>query len=117
MTEIASPIPQGSDHRLRLRDFPYWHELILLVLLIGWMTFAGFTDPVFVQRNVQIELASKLWERAILALPMTLIIITAGIDLSVGSALALSSVIMGVAFRAGMPMPVAIALGVATGAA
>jgi rhamnose transport system permease protein len=117
MTEIASPLPQGSDHRLRLGDFPYWHELILLMLLIGWMTFAGFTDPVFIQRNVQVELASKLWERAILALPMTLIIITAGIDLSVGSALALSSVIMGVAFRAGIPMPVAIALGIATGAA
>src|SRR5688572_7284334 len=105
MTDIAPPL-QPAAGRLRLRDFSYWHELILLGLLAGLMIFAGVKDATFVQPHVQVSLASKLWERAILALPMTLIIITAGIDLSVGAALALSSVMMGVSFRAGVPMPI-----------
>src|SRR5437763_241618 len=114
---VATPVAVAPSRRLFENGFPYWHELVLVVLLVGWLVYAGFTDPTFVQLNVQVELATHLWERAILALPMTLIIITAGIDLSVGSNLALCSVVMGVTAHAGAPMPIAILLALIVGLA
>ena len=114
-----APTPADRQGRRRLFEggFPFWHELVLVALLIGLMVYARIVSPDFVQRDVQIGLAADLWERALLALPMTLIIITAGIDLSVGSTLALSAVLMGVTFRAGAPMPVAMAVAMLTGLA
>jgi ribose transport system permease protein len=52
----------------------------------------------------------------IMALGMTLVIITGGIDLSVGSTLALSGLFGTMAIKAGMPIPLAICIGIATGA-
>jgi fructose transport system permease protein len=47
----------------------------------------------------------------------TLVILTAGIDLSVGAIMVLSSVVMGqFTFRYGLPPPVAILCGFAVGA-
>jgi rhamnose transport system permease protein len=103
--------------RLRRPGFAYWHELVLLALIAGLLVYAAFVSPDFLKWNTQLALSRNIWERAILALPMTLIIITAGIDLSVGAAVALSSVMMGVAFRAGAPMPLAIGVALFTGLA
>ena len=52
-----------------------------------------------------------------MALGMTLIIITGGIDLSVGSNLALVSVAVGFTFAAGLPLPLAIVFGLVVGMA
>ena len=52
-----------------------------------------------------------------MALGMTLIIITGGIDLSVGSNLALVSVAVGFTFAAGLPLPLAILFGLVVGMA
>lgn len=53
---------------------------------------------------------------AIIAAGMTYVILSAGIDLSVGSILALSGVVLGSALQHGFSIPVATLLGVATGA-
>lgn len=50
------------------------------------------------------------------ALGMTLVIISGGIDLSVGSAVALSSVVAAIAMAAGLPASLAVGLAVLTGA-
>jgi len=121
VTQAAVPTTLPATRRRKFFEggFPYWHELVLVALLAALMIYASRVEPSFVRPATQLQLSvdAGLWERAILALPMTLIIITAGIDLSVGSTMALSAVIMGVSFRAGAPMPLAIALGVLTGAA
>ena len=111
MTGGAMDIPAAAPRRrgrLFENGFPYWHELVLVVLLAGLMLFAWWKDPTFVQPATQISRSSELWERAILALPMTLIIITAGIDLSIGSAMALCAVAMAILHGAGLPMPLAM---------
>ena len=100
----------------RLRAFPFWHEVVLVVLLIAVLGYARFTSPEFLSRETQIVNASQMWELALLALPMTLIIITAGIDLSVGSTMALSAVVLGLTWRAGTPLPLACAFALLTGA-
>ncbi|MGH6885864.1 MAG: ABC transporter permease, partial [Geminicoccales bacterium] len=53
----------------------------------------------------------------IIAVGMTFVILTAGIDLSVGSIVALSGVALGTAFRAGLPIPAAALTGLAVGLA
>ncbi len=90
-------------------------EAVLAVLLIGLMVFAGLQEPRFVSIQAQTLLASHLWELAIIAIPMLLIIISAGIDLSVGSMVALSAVTMGLAFEKGIPVFAASGLGIVVG--
>ena len=48
---------------------------------------------------------------------MTFVILTGGIDLSVGSLMALVSVTIGFSFAAGLPLPLAIVAGILAGAA
>src|SRR5438067_11448088 len=101
--------------RLFEGGFPYWHELVLVALLAALMIFASRAEPDFVKPATQLSLSADLWERALLALPMTLIIITAGIDLSVGSTMALSAVAMGVTWRAGIALPMACLFAIIAG--
>ncbi len=97
----------------RGRALPHWAMLALLLaalLIIAWRT-----APRFITVTAQLELASHVWELALLALPMTLIIISGGIDLSVGSTAALSAVTFGLAYEAGLPVMLAAALSLLTG--
>ena len=48
---------------------------------------------------------------------MTFVILSGGIDLSVGSIVALAGVVLGTSLQAGMPLPVALPLALAAGAA
>jgi rhamnose transport system permease protein len=99
----------------RLRAFSYWYEAGLLGLLIVLVLAAWQIEPVFTSRAVQVELSTHIYEMAILALPMTLIMITGGIDLSVGATMALSAVVLGLTFEAGLPMYLTALLAVLTG--
>ncbi len=54
---------------------------------------------------------------AVVAVGMTFVIISGGIDLSVGSVLALAGICLALALEAGVPAPVAIALALAVGGA
>jgi ribose/xylose/arabinose/galactoside ABC-type transport system permease subunit len=100
---------------LKLKNFPYWHELVLASLLAGLILWSGWVEPGFISVESQVELSTHIWELAFLALPMTLIIITAGIDLSVGSTLALCAVVLGLSFEAGLPPGYGAVLALFTG--
>lgn len=101
----------------RRASFAFWHEGVLLALLIGLMAWAGWTDASFISPRTQVELLGHVWELAILAVPMTLVIISGGIDLSVGSTMALCAVVLGLAHEAGAPLFPAASLAVLTGVA
>ena len=105
-----------SKRRL-LRDSRYWHEFVLVVLLGGLLFFAWRAAPEFLLPQSQIELSTQVWELALLALPMTLIIITAGIDISVGSTMALAAVVLGLTYEAGISPWAGAAFALLTGAA
>jgi rhamnose transport system permease protein len=98
------------------KSFAYWHEVVLAVLLVALLAAAHFTEPRFLRWNTQVELSRHLWEIALLALPMSLIILTAGIDLSIGSNMALSAVALGLSYEANWPLPLAILLALVIGA-
>jgi len=97
--------------------FAYQHECILLLVLVALLLCAGLVAPAFIDLKTQAQLSSHIWELAMCALPMTFIIITGGIDLSIGSIMALSAVIMGLSYLAGIPVCGAAALAVIAGLA
>lgn len=86
--------------RRRLQNFGWWHEVVLLLILIVLLGVAERLLPGFSNLKSQLYLSRHLWEFSLLTLGMTLIILTGGIDLSVGSTMGLCAVIFGVTFEA-----------------
>jgi len=64
-----------------------------------------------------LNIAQQTSINAIVAVGMTFVIISGGIDLSVGSIVALSGVALGVALQGGQALPVALAIALGTGMA
>ena len=93
------------------------HELVIGALLIALFAIAAWLEPRFASLDTQLDLSSHAAELLLLALPMTLIIISGGIDLSVGSTMALASVVLGLLFEAHIPLWLAGIAAIATGAA
>jgi ribose transport system permease protein len=99
------------------RPFPYAGEVTLLVILaVAWASLSA-AYPTFATvdnaRNVLFSVAMT----AIVGVGMTMVILTGGIDVSVGSGLAVCTVIVAKYVLGGGSALTALALGVATGAA
>lgn len=89
-----------SGFHERWRHFHWRHEAALVLVLASLLLLAGQLQPSFLEWRSQLLLSRHLWEFAILALPMTLIIISGGIDLSVGSNMGLCAVTFGLCHAA-----------------
>jgi rhamnose transport system permease protein len=95
--------------------FASWNSF-LAVLFAGVGSYAAISVPHFASAFNLSQAAAGVSEKAILLLPMALLIIAREIDLSVASILALSSVILGVLLRAQVPLVTAILLVLIAGA-
>lgn len=71
--------------------------------------------PEFLSPTNLTNVARQITMNAIIAAGMTLILLTGEIDLSVGSVVALTGVVVGLALQAGVPVPLAVAIGMLTG--
>jgi rhamnose transport system permease protein len=85
---------------------PGWHGLLrweaaLVVLLIASIWYGDSASPHFLSGTNLFFTGLNIGEIAIMALPLTLIVITGEIDLSVASMLGLSSTLLGVLYRDG----------------
>jgi rhamnose transport system permease protein len=116
------PVLQHADvgHWLRERLLTNKEWILLAVIAGECAAFAGAGHNFATAANT-FEVTRLSVEVGLLALALTPIIVTGGIDLSVGSMMGLSAVVLGYLWRdAGMPMPFAIVvvllLGVAGGA-
>lgn len=97
--------------------FVHNREAMLLVVLLVLMAVMSTMSDSFLTAGNLLRTTRFFTEVGLIALGMTLIIVTAGIDLSVGSALALVSVTIGFSYQAGVPLTLAILLGIVVGAA
>ena len=91
------------------RQFGTLIGLLVLMLVLWILTPHFFTVP-----NL-LNVAQQTSINAIIAVGMTFVIITAGIDLSVGSIVAFSGVVLASVLQAGLPVPLAIAVGLGVG--
>jgi len=83
--------------------------------LIGLCILLWILTPHFLTVSNLLNVAEQTAIIAIVAAGMTFVIITAGIDLSVGSVLAFSGVVMASALHRGAPLPLALLGGLAAG--
>jgi rhamnose transport system permease protein len=94
----------------RKRETPLQWEVLLVIVLILSLALGRLLSPVFLTGANLSNVLADLTEIALMALPMTLIIVAAEIDLSVASVLGASSALMGVLWHMGLPMPLVIVL-------
>lgn len=93
------------------------HKLSALLTLGLLILVFSFTSPAFLSVNNGLTVLLQTSVVGLLAIGMTMVIITGGIDLSVGSVLALAGVVAGLTIKAGLPVFPAMLLGIAAGAA
>ena len=107
---------------MRTHARPWWQRALLtremltvLILVVAWIVAAsvvqGFDGPLTITYLV-LDVAPVL----LIALPMTLIIATGEIDLSVASVVGLSSVTFGLLYQAGLGLWSAMLVSVLIGA-
>jgi ribose/xylose/arabinose/galactoside ABC-type transport system permease subunit len=78
--------------------------MLFVVMFVVVVARYDFASPTQVFLNLLVDNAYLI----VLAVGMTFVILTGGIDLSVGSVVALSTVIVATTLRAGWPMPLAV---------
>ena len=100
---------------------PRWHQLIVrpetmtLVLLIVALFGASALSPYFLDVSYILDSFTLSAEFAMVALVLTMVIIAGEIDLSPAANMALSACLFAWAQEAGIPMPLAILIGLAAG--
>jgi len=97
-----------------LRAARQFGTLIGLVLLCAAL---WILTPHFLTVSNLVNIVEQTSINAIVAVGMTFVILSGGIDLSVGSIVALAGVVLGTALQGGQPLPVALALALAAGVA
>jgi rhamnose transport system permease protein len=102
----ADPTPkeQAVSKGDRLRSLVRW-ESVLVIALAATVVFGVSVSAQFLTGSNIFNIGLANGEVAIMALPMTLIIIAGEIDLSIASTLALSSTLVGYLWLHGWPMP------------
>lgn len=114
MSEI--PLPQAAK-----RVVPWWllrHETMLVVILLVALIVLGALNNRFLTLDNLLNQGRLTTEVGLIALPMTFIIITGGIDLSVGSIVGLCAILLGYSWKnLGFPLPLAIGFSLLVGAA
>ena len=114
-TVPLAPVSIRTEASWRERLFPNNEWVLLLVLLFECVVFSLTGDNFLTSANA-FEVSRLGVELGLLALALTPVIITGGIDLSVGAMMALSAVVLGGLWRdAQLPLPLAAGVALALG--
>ncbi|MEX2272422.1 MAG: ABC transporter permease [Vicinamibacterales bacterium] len=111
MAGMAGAMRSGRARVSAARQFGTVMGLVALSAMLWALT------PHFLTVSNLLNVAQQTSINAVVAAGMTYVIISGGIDLSVGSIVALSGVVLGVALQSGQALPVALALGASVGVA
>jgi rhamnose transport system permease protein len=99
---------------------PRWlarHETLLAVILVIALIGLGAFNGRFLTLDNLLNQGRLMTEIGLIALPMTFVIITGGIDLSVGAVVGLCAVMLGYSWKTfGFPLPLAIVFSLGVGA-
>ncbi|GAB4129645.1 MAG: ABC transporter permease [Roseiflexaceae bacterium] len=107
-TDVETP-PTPREQSLYTRIIPILDQygVLLLVFLMGFVSYLLEPEVFLSWRNIS-NIFRQIAFNALLALGQFVVIVTAGIDLSVGSILALAMMTTAVLAKAGAPWPVLI---------
>lgn len=93
---------------LKLKNYGW--EIALFLLLIIEIVGFGVLNPRMLDINVLLYSTSDFIYIGMLALPLTMIIVSGGIDISFGSTVGLCAIFLGVLFKADVSLFIAIPL-------
>ncbi|MFE3169227.1 ABC transporter permease [Streptomyces sp. NPDC059224] len=120
MTTLHTPPPVIAPERrppTALSRFLRGNEAGLIAVLAAlWIVLGITSDPFLTHHNVA-NILLDISQIGIVGVGMTMVIITSGIDVSVGSALAVCAVLTGQSMSAGNPTVVSVLISVAAGLA
>ena len=105
--------PPKLERDLRSRLLGEYGILIIVVVMAAALSF--LQPQYFLSAQNVTNIVRQIGMNALLALGMYLVILTAGIDLSVGSVMALAIMLLAMADQAGWPWPIVILVGPAVG--
>jgi ribose transport system permease protein len=115
---IGAVAPEAASDRPRIRSFSLRSaplELRMLVLAIVIAVALSLLSPYFLKTSNLLNLLDQSVVTGILAIGMTFVILVSGIDLSVGSLVGLTGIILGLSMRH-FSIPVSIAFAALSGA-
>lgn len=93
---------------MNIRLHRHGWEIALFALLIAEILAFGVLNPRLLDINVLLFSTSDFICIGIVALPLTMVIVSGGMDISFGSTIGLCSIALGVLFQAGVPLSLAI---------
>ena len=97
----------------RLTDF---REFMLVVIIFGACVAMTIASEYFLTESTLLAVLLSLSIESMVAIGMTVLLVSGGFDLSVGSTVALSGATTAMALAAGVPVPLAVLCGLLTGA-
>lgn len=115
MSESAAAVSPERRSLPRLRFGVLLNLTLFALLIVIWTALALATDSFMTSGNIT-NLMRQFSLLAIIAIGQTFVIITGGIDLSVGAVVGLTSVIVSMLLVAGVPIPLAVLITLAAGA-
>jgi ribose/xylose/arabinose/galactoside ABC-type transport system permease subunit len=108
--------PPGAIASIRARlGNPSWMDLALPIVFVVLLAVAALASDTFLTQSNLTNLLRQIVINGLLSLGMLVVILSGGIDLSVGAVLALSAILVGT-FGELMPMPLAIVLAIGAAA-
>jgi ribose transport system permease protein len=112
--EPAAPASSARNAYLRLRGM---QELGVLVALIVLCVALSLSTSTFLDKTNLLRVARQASYIGIMSVGMVFVVSMGDIDLSVGSILTLSNIVAGMALFKGFSVPIAVLMGLASGAA
>ncbi|KJS50600.1 MAG: hypothetical protein VR66_02190 [Peptococcaceae bacterium BRH_c23] len=91
-------------------------ELVLIVLILLGGFAMSLVSPIFLNPANLLAILLGVSIDGIIAAGMTVLLVSGGFDLSVGSTLALSGIVTCLCIKAGFPVPLAVSTGILSGA-
>lgn len=91
-----------------------WESMLALVLVLEFVLFST-VSPYFLDVNTLSDASFNFTERALVALPLALLVIAGEIDVSIAAIIALASVAMGLGAAQGLGAPALLGIGLGTG--
>jgi ribose/xylose/arabinose/galactoside ABC-type transport system permease subunit len=100
---------------LKIAQSKCFAQILLLLILLVMGVVLSFLSPYFLTWSNFYNILDQTSVDIILAIGMVFVIASGGIDLSIGSVLAYSGIMMAFAMKAGIPVPLAVSLGIFAG--
>ena len=115
--KLTVALPVKAEAKPAFDFAKWWDRVGILVVLVVLVLLMSLIAPNFNRVDNLLNIARSISVNAILAAGLTFVILTGGIDLSVGSIVAVAGVVAVVLAIGGLPAPLAVLTGMLVGAA